>query len=285
MHNNKNKLPAALLALTAIIGISNAGAQQIELSSQTWSAEVIRDDGQPVIPLFDGWYPNADGSKTICFGYFNMNREESLDIPRGEDNHLETDYPGLDLSQVLLPSHFDPLPPLYRHVFCAFPVTVPADFSVNHRVTWRLSSNGQNLSTPGKVIAPYVMDEPDSNGRGDSAPAVRLSEDGQAVRGRSGIHSAGAVNARVNQPVTLQAWIDHPEQEVWVGWSHHSGPGAVSFDQKEYTIQSGASTQVRASFSEPGQYVVRMQTIDSIAAFEFYCCHTNAYYHINVGNR
>ena len=100
MHNNKNKLPAALLALTAIIGISNAGAQQIELSSQTWSAEVIRDDGQPVIPLFDGWYPNADGSKTICFGYFNMNREESLDIPRGEDNHLETDYPGLDLSRI-----------------------------------------------------------------------------------------------------------------------------------------------------------------------------------------
>ena len=47
---------------------------------------------------------------------------------------------------------------------------------------------------------------------------------------------------------------------------------------------TGESTQVQASFSEPGQYVVRMQTIDSIAAFEFYCCHSNAYYHINVSN-
>ncbi|GIT21579.1 MAG: hypothetical protein CM1200mP40_12610 [Gammaproteobacteria bacterium] len=41
---------------------------------------------------------------------------------------------------------------------------------------------------------------------------------------------------------------------------------------------------MQATFSEPGEYVVRMQTIDTIAAFEFYCCHTNAYFHINVSN-
>ena len=280
----RRTLTSALLALVVVMGSYPSSAQQIDLSNQTWSAEVIRDYGQPVIPLFDGWYPNDDGSKTICFGYFNMNREQALDIAPGEDNYLETDFPGLDLSGVTLPSHFDPLPPRYRHVFCAFSVTVPENFTVNHRITWHLSSNGQDLSSPGKVIPPYVMDEPDSNGRGDRAPAVRLSENGSAVRGRTGIHSAAAIATRVGQATALQAWIDHPEEEVWVGWSHHSGPGQVSFDQKEYTMPSGAATQIQASFSEPGQYVVRMQTIDSIAAFEFYCCHTNAYYHINVSN-
>jgi len=273
-----------LLALLALTGMQQAAAQQIDINNQIWSASVIRESGQAVIPLFDGWYPNEDGTKTICYGYFNMNTEQSLDIPHGEDNFLETDYPGLDLSRVMLPSHFDPLPPRYRHVFCAFTITVPGDFSINNRITWYLNSNRFELSVPGKVIPPYVMDEPRSDGRGDLAPLVRLSENGPAVRGRTGIHSATAVNTSAGQPVTLQAWLDHPDAEVWVGWSHHSGPGKVTFDQKEYMTRSGELTQVQASFSEPGQYVVRMQTIDSIAAFEFYCCHSNAYYHINVSN-
>ncbi|MEQ8953465.1 MAG: hypothetical protein RL120_04965, partial [Gammaproteobacteria bacterium] len=86
--------PGAFLIALLIAGPTSA--QEIGLPHQTWSAEVIRDRGQPVIPLFDGWYPNEDGSKTICFGYFNMNRVEALDIPRGPNNYLESNYPGLD---------------------------------------------------------------------------------------------------------------------------------------------------------------------------------------------
>ena len=93
------------------------------------------------------------------------------------------------------------------------------------------------------------------------------------------------MSARVGESVQLQAWIDHSDEEVWVGWSHHSGPGKVEFDNKEYEIQTiDGVANVLATFSEPGEYVVRMQTIDTIAAFEFYCCHTNAYFHINVSN-
>ena len=67
-----------LLCLTFLMGA--AYAQQIDLSNQTWSTEVIRKSGQAVIPLYDGWYPNEDGSKTICFSYFNMNSEQALDL-------------------------------------------------------------------------------------------------------------------------------------------------------------------------------------------------------------
>ena len=289
MRGNTLRLTRLILTFPTVLATvwlaCAAHAQEITLPNQTWSAEVIRDHGQPVLPLFDGWYRNADGSKTICFSYFNMNREQALDIPAGPDNYLETNYPGLDLEAALLPTHFDPLPPRYRHVFCAFTITVPADFNNSHRIDWHLSSNGQALSNPGKVIAPYIMDEPRSDGRGDIAPLVRTTRDGNAVRGRTGIHHPEVIRARVNQPLPLQAWIEHGDPEVWVGWSHHSGPGQVDFDNKEYMIQTANGlARTTAVFSEAGEYVIRMQTIDSIAAFEFYCCHTNAYFHVNVSN-
>ena len=177
------------------------------------------------------------------------------------------------------------LPRAYRHVFCSFTVNVPEGFNSTHRVTWHISSNRFDLSTPGKVIAPYVLDEPASDGRGDIAPVVKLSPNDEGVRGRTGIHTSNTLSARVGESVQLQAWIDHSDEEVWVGWSHHSGPGKVEFDNKEYEIQTiDGVASVQATFSEPGEYVVRMQTIDTIAAFEFYCCHTNAYFHINVSN-
>ena len=259
-----------------------AHAQQIELSNQIWSAELIRTKGQPVIPLFDGWFPNEDGSRTICFGFFNMNTQEALNIPLGESNYLETDYPGLDLAGVMLPTHFDPLPPRYRHVFCAFSINVPAGFDAGNRITWHLNSNRQELDVPGKVIAPYVLDEPNSDGRGDIAPLVRLGDSRQAVRGRAGIQYPQVIQSKVDELITLSAHIEHPDDEVWVGWSHHSGPGNVEFTNKEYMHDSGSSTSVELHISEPGEYVIRMQTIDDIAAFEFYCCHTNAYFSIHV---
>ncbi|MDP6652871.1 MAG: hypothetical protein QGF90_12310 [Gammaproteobacteria bacterium] len=272
--------PKVLFVVTSCLLLGAAVAQQIELNRQIWSSEVIRDYGQPVIPLFDGWYPNDDGSSTMCFGYFNMNHQQALDIPLGENNKLsDTRF------AAQLPTHFDPLPPRYRHVFCAFTVTVPSDFGVDEKIVWNLTSNGQSLSVPGKLIPPYVLDEPASHGRGNLAPLVRLAPGDAGVRGRTGVHTTQPIAARVGQPLDLRAWIEHPDDQVWVGWSHHSGPGEVRFDRQErQVVTSMGAADVQASFSETGEYVVRMQTIDSIAAFEFYCCHTNAYFHINVVN-
>ena len=277
-----SRRPVISATIFALLLSMGALAQQIELSNQTWSAEIIRTKGQPVIPLFDGWFPNEDGSSNICFGFFNMNLQEALNVPLGESNYLETDYPGLDLSGVMLPTHFDPLPPRYRHVFCAFSINVPAGFDSGNRITWYLNSNRQELKVPGKVIASYVLDEPSSNGRGDVAPLVKLDGSPQAIRGRAGIQFPQLIQAKVNEPITLSAHIEHEDEEVWVGWSHHSGPGSVEFSNKEYMTESGSSTSTQLQISEAGEYVIRMQTIDDVAAFEFYCCHTNAYFSIQV---
>ena len=42
--------------------------------------------GQNVVPGYEGWQEDADGSKYFLFGYMNRNWEEELDVPVGPDN-------------------------------------------------------------------------------------------------------------------------------------------------------------------------------------------------------
>ncbi|MBL4821180.1 MAG: hypothetical protein JKY98_09370 [Gammaproteobacteria bacterium] len=269
-----------LALLVSTLFASTGFAQQIRISNQTWSAEVIRPSGQPVIPLFEGWFTNDDGTHSLCFGYLNLNTEQSLTVPTGEDNYLSDSR-----FKAMLPTHFDPLPPKYRRKFCVFTVTVPADFRRDETVEWHLTTAGDALSVPGHILPAYVLDEPVSNGRGDIAPLIKLNKGDAGVRGRIGIHNDMPIKGKVNTPLQLSAWIEHPEDEVWIGWAKHTGPGSVEFSEQEYQFpSSGDPTQVQATFSEPGRYIVRMQTIDDIASFEFICCHSNAYYTIDITN-
>lgn len=255
-------------------------AQPIQLENQYWNSKVIRPRGEPVIPLFDGWFQNEDKTHTLCFSYFNMNTEESLDIPLGENNFLSDER-----FDAMLPTHFDPLPPRYRHKFCVFTVTVPEDFSVNEKIYWNLTSANEPLRVPGHIRPAFVLDEPVSGGRGNIAPLVRLAAGREGVRGRKGIVS-DPIQAAAGQTVNLTVFIEHPDEEVWVNWTKHSGPGNAFFAGEQQleeiiTSRDGEST-VAVTFERSGQYIVRMQTIDNVAAFEFYCCHTNAYFYVNV---
>ena len=231
INNNKfyYNWPAVLLLTALLCGLSSVAlGQAISTNNQVWSAEVIRPHGQPVIPLFDGWYTNPDGTHSLCFSYFNLNTEQSLDIPVGENNYLSDSR-----LNNLLPTHFDPLPPRYRRKFCVFTVQVPADFSRSETIVWHLNSAGESLSVPGHILPPYVLDEPISDGRGDIAPVVKLAANSEGAQGRNGIHTSQPIAAKVSEPLQLEAWIEHPDNRVWVGWAAHSGPGQVSFDAAE----------------------------------------------------
>ena len=91
--------------------------------------------GEPVAPFFEGWYANPDGTYTFSFGYFNLNMEETLEIPIGPDNFIEPAE--FDGSQ---PTHFPVEPRRDRGVFT---VTVPASYAESGqrrgacRRTWR----------------------------------------------------------------------------------------------------------------------------------------------------
>ena len=57
-------------------------------NSPTWSPQMIRDSGRPIVPIFEGWFQNEDGTYTLSFGYASFNLEEALHIPLGPDNFI-----------------------------------------------------------------------------------------------------------------------------------------------------------------------------------------------------
>lgn len=271
------RIPLALTALAVFCG-SPARAQVIPFEQRTFSEQVLRPHGQPVVPLFEGWYPKEDGTKRICFGYYNLNTEESLDVPLGPDNHLEPSrYDGLQ------PTHFDPVPQGgYRRPMCVFTVEVPPEFGVDDRVVWTLKTNGTELSTPGKVIPPYILDEPESDGRGVVPPVLKLAESGPTFRGRDG-YTAPTRTVHAGEPLTLRVWVDHPAPRSWVSWTEHQGPGPVEIADPETYVshdEGVGSTTVR--FSEPGEYLLRVQSIYATSSFEYHCCWTNGYVPVTV---
>ena len=159
------------------------------------SAQVTYPRGQSVVPVYEGWERNPDGSFNLVFGYFNRNHEEQLAIPIGPANFLE---PGaLDQGQ---PTHFYP----QRSRFL-FSIRVPEDFG-DSEVVWTLVSNGRTERTYATLKTDYFMDDiviMNNSGAGGQAgggnnlfgnapPTLRV--EGDAIR-----------HVRVEQPVTLTA--------------------------------------------------------------------------------
>src|SRR5579863_6614866 len=95
--------------------------------------QIVRHaSGQNVVPVFEGWEHNTDGSFNMVFGYMNRNYEEVLDIPVGADNNIQ---PGSsDQGQ---PTHF-----YRRRQQFVFKVKVPSDWGQKDLV-WTLTAHGQ----------------------------------------------------------------------------------------------------------------------------------------------
>ncbi len=99
--------------------------------------------GQNVVPVYEGFWTNADGTFDLLFGYYNRNWEEEIDIPVGPDNTLEPG--GADQGQ---PTHFFPR----RNQF-VFKVHVPANFGTKE-IVWTLTSNGVTEKAYATLRAP-----------------------------------------------------------------------------------------------------------------------------------
>ena len=262
----------------ALLFAAAGGAQVTQFSERVFNEQVLRPRGQPVIPLYEGYYPNPDGTYEICFGYFNLNTEEDVDIPLGPNNVIEpAEFDGMQ------PTHFDRVPEgNYRRRFCVFTVNVPADFG-RQEVLWTLNTHGEAITTPGKVLLSYILDEPDSGGRGIIAPVLRFEEDGPEFKGRTGFTGA-PLTVAVGDPLTLSVLVDHPGNRTWQAWTLHQGPGQVEFTESEFWVANadGVGT-TSARFDEPGEYLIRVQAIDSpTSSFEFHCCWTNGYIPVTV---
>jgi hypothetical protein len=237
--------------------------------------------GQPLVPYTEGWFTNADGTKTASFSYFNLNTEETFDIPLGPDNFIEPRE--LDGRQ---PTHFLPASSergRNRRHESTFTVTVPGDFE--GQVVWTLRAHGVSASAS-SLFGSTAHDMFDLETASDApvAPIMRIA-DSEPRRGRNG-PTAGPVTVRVGQSLPLELRLDLLGREKSVvNWYHHQGPGEVTFVQSRFDVTADEGEAVLATlatFSQAGEYVLRATAIETTAALVQHCCWTNGYLYVTV---
>ena len=273
------------IAAVAALGIGIAAVPV----SPTASAQAPAS-GQNVVPVYEGYWPQEDGTYDLWFGYYNRNWEEELDVPVGPGNHLDPEGP--DLGQ---PTHFFP-----RRSQFVFKVNVPADFG-DSEVVWTLTSKGRTEQAYATLRPEYMVNE-----------TVMMANFGAG--GITGFHpdmmdntaptltidGEKELRASVGEPLSLSAVVEddgkfrpRPMPAALVGASHfvpnsatglrlswfrYRGPGKVEFDPPQTKVwqdrrdggnspwSAGWSTPpvpegnrwtARATFSEPGTYVLR----------------------------
>ena len=241
-------------------------------------AQVRYTTGQDVVPVFEGWERNADGSFNMVFGYMNRNYEEQLDVPVGPDNAFEPS--GVDQGQ---PAHFYP-----RRQQYVFTVRVPKDWGKKDLV-WTITSHGKTEKAYGSLWPVWEIDAgtyqqnrggPGELGEPDDPPSIKVEGAAQrtaavgaaltfdayvADDGRPTARpSQSGSNARVEGPLS-QAMV-RLDRGVRLGviWVVYRGDAhAVTFEPRKIPVADGkASTAVR--FSAPGTYVLRAYADDGI---------------------
>ena len=268
---------AGCLAALAIGAVAEEGAGQRH-----------RAAGQEVVPAYEGWERNADGSFNLVFGTMNRNWEEEVHVPIGPDNHVEPGGP--DRGQ---PTWFLP-----RRNRFLFRVRVPADFGDSELVWTVTSPNGRTYRAFGTLNPDYFIDRyvvqrnnglttaddlptnqaPALEVAGPAARTVRLAD---PVTLTAAARDDGLPKARPMRPYDPSrpgGIVPITATGLRLSWFVYRGPGGVTFDPPQIKVWEDTRPNsnspwgpgwetpapppdgkwvVRATFHEPGTFVLR----------------------------
>lgn len=274
MAKYRISLTVLALALTMLVG----HAQQ----PQPLPMSPARERGASVTPAFEGWYKNDDGSFSLLVGYFNRNSKEPLTIPIGPNNRIEPGEP--DQGQ---PTYFET-----GRQWGVFTIKVPKDFG-NKVLRWTIVANGETQSIPLTLNPGYPITPFKELGMLNEPPVLKFSADGAKFTGPP-TAVAATLSGTVGQPVAIQVWANDVKERgktegaaIVANLSFHKyrGPGDVKFDPVRVTAkQQGGMVSSNATFSAPGEYMVRVQANDESGegGGGFQCCWTNTYVKVTV---
>jgi hypothetical protein len=282
MRSYRRFAAGAALAAATLIGAS--------ASAQTLPMEAIKDSGQAVYPVYEGWYKNPDGSFTMLFGYFNRNSKQALDVAIGPNNRIEPFGP--DAGQ---PTHFDP-----KRGWGVFTVKVPKDFGAK-KVVWALTANGFTNSVPGHLDPNWFIEPFVDAANKNRPPTLRFTAGGTPFEGPPQNGIAADLTATSEQPLSFTVYATDKKPEGYGGEGGGSatqrrerlelsvfklrGPGDVTFakNRLEVAAAEGQAT-ITATFSKAGEYLLRVQGNDETGdgGGGFQCCWTSAYVKVVV---
>jgi hypothetical protein len=269
------------------VALAAAGWLFAGASAQTLPMAAVRDSGEPVYPVYEGWYKNADGSFTLLFGYFNRNGKQTLDVPIGPNNRVEPGGP--DLGQ---PTHFDP-----KRGWGVFTVVVPKDFGTK-KLTWTLSANGATNSVPAHLDPNWFIEPLEDAASKNRPPTLAFQPGGRTFEGPPRELAASftttvlerlafpvfATDVKPTTNLGLRAGRERRER-LDISVQKFRGPGAVAFEKNRLEVApSEARVTVAATFGEPGEYIIRVQANDETGdgGGGFQCCWTSAHVKVTV---
>ena len=148
--------------------------------------------GEPIYAAFEGWGPTKDGSAVLLLGYFNRNKEQSLDIPIGPNNRIEPGGP--DYGQ---PTHFHT-----GRQYGVFAIPIPKDFG-NKRLTWTITANGHTTNVTFWANPQYWIDFYKNHANGNEPPVIKLSPTSPALTGPPRERFVQTLSGLVGQPIPL----------------------------------------------------------------------------------
>ena len=229
-----------------------------------------RGAGDSVTGAYEGWYYNADGSRSFLVGYYNRNSQQELDIPVGPNNRIEPGGP--DMGQ---PTHFLP-----GRQWGIFIVNAPKEFKPKDSFTWTIVANGQSTSIPFRLNGDYVMSPFSEIAVGNTPPVLKFDPNSTGAQGPiSNMATAASMTASVSAPLSLNLWASDDMKytsgtnappagsraPVTVRWAKYRGPGKVTFEKPRPELEklpagpaayNGKATTT-AKFSEAGDYVLQ----------------------------
>ncbi len=299
-----------IAAAAAVAGcLASAGVY----AQQELVMEPLKDAGLNVYPAFEGWYQNPDGTYTLLIGYYNRNKKQLLDVPIGPQNRIEPGGP--DQGQ---PTHF-----LVGRGWGTTAIKVPKDFG-DKKLTWTLTTNGKTVQgifglQKGYQIEPFLdaamgnkpptlAFEPTAKGNtgppptlaqahmvsgaaGEAIPlTVFYKDDGHEESPTGGGAAAPPPAPAPGAPAAAGVaaggggggFQRPPRQSVTM--TKFRGPGDVKFDDNTPTISKDGKATANATFSAPGEYVIRVEGNDSsgIGGGGFQCCWTTVFIKVSV---
>src|SRR5215467_10448396 len=158
---------ATLAAAMAVLAYQFVGHGQQQPSSASGAPRPTQSAAQPlpptfsapaptgavneqVFPAYEGWGPHkngAAGANYALVGFFNRNKDQTIDVPIGPNNHIDPGGPDL-----LQPTHFEP-----GREWGVFSLVFPKD-QPTRKYTWTLTTNGRTTQVQFWSNPPYWVD-------------------------------------------------------------------------------------------------------------------------------